>query len=250
MSCSQYEHLIQGYIDQSITEEEKKELNDHVSVCDSCRKELQDMIEVVSFMEDIGEIHHQRVRQRLKKFKPSLLATCMTVCSAVVFVLYSPTESSYFNVEGPRIQYRNIVLADENEQLPFPDNYELFIDDQKKNRSTLQSVTSNLIEQQANKDSYDVTWVYPSIYSHLDELDFDQLSDEYVFINIPDEETLHRLIDFLERENLQIPIHVSHYPVSIVINRGEQDHFVKEFEFPTDVDQIHQLLDEINHHLH
>ncbi|MFV9510270.1 anti-sigma factor family protein [Tepidibacillus sp. LV47] len=237
MSCSQYEHLIQGYVDQSITEEEKKELNEHIFVCENCRKELQDMIKVVSFVEDIGENYHLQVKKRMRKFKSSLLATCMTLCSAVVLVFYYPFESSIFNLERPRIQYRNIILADENEQLLLPDHYELMFNERRSNQRKLQSIVSNPFAD--DKDYIDITWVYPSVYSHLREVDFDQLSDEYVFINIPDEKTLLQLIHLLEKENLQVPIHVSHFPVSIAVYRGEKGAYFKEFDFPREVDQIH-----------
>ena len=245
MACSQYEHLIQGYIDQTITENEKKELNEHVTECVSCRHELQEMVEVISFIEDIGEEHIQKVKHKARKFKTSLLATCMTVCSAVVLVFYNPMSGSILQLdERPGLQYRNIVLADESEQLPFPRQYERFSYVDRRRQPIPISLIPNDVDQ--TSDEYvDITWVYPSVYPHLDDVDFHELSDEYVFINIPDEETLHHLIAFLQRENLHVPIELTTFPASIVINRSDQEPLIHEFQFPTEVEQFHRFVDEI-----
>ncbi|WP_339061410.1 hypothetical protein [Tepidibacillus marianensis] len=248
MSCSQYEHLIQGYIDQSITVEEKKELNEHIQVCDYCREELQEMIEVVSYMEDIGDTNHKRVKQRIRKLKSSLLATCMTVCSAVVLVLYYPSNNAIFNADGPNIEYRNIVLADDSEQLPLPDKYEYY-SEMKRGKYQPSSLILNHLRQGRNSN-YDIIWVYPSIYNHIDEIDLDELSDEYVFINVPNERTLHQLMALLKRENIYLSLHVTHYPVSIVIDRGDQELLIREVEFPTEIEQFHHKLDEVGTPIH
>jgi len=247
MSCSEYEHLIQGYIDQSITEEEKKELNEHIQVCNHCREELQEMIEVVSYVEDIGDANHKRVKDRIRKLKSSLLATCMTVCSAVVLVLYYPSNNIVLNADGSAIEYRNIVLADEGEQLPLPDKYQYF-SQYKRDRSQPSTLILKHLRQGQNFN-HDVTWVYPSIYNHLEKFDLDVGCDEYVLINIPNERTLRQLFAILKHENIYLPLNVSHYPVSIVIIRGEQEPLIREVEFPTELEQFQHMITEVGTHL-
>jgi len=234
MSCGRYEGLIQDYLDQNISEEELKELNDHIRTCSDCRNELEDMIQIVSVVEDMAVIHMEKERQKKKRFSNKLLTTCVAVCSAVIFTFYYPIE---INRNDQAIEYMNFVVAEESESLPIPSSKEVVLIRPHKRGVKLSERELN------NAHVTSVTWVYPSSYSYLGEIKKQLTSDHYIFINVPDKKTLEEIsISFIGSLPLLEEIKEEEFPISVAFVKNEAKPIVKSFHFPNHQDEINQLF--------
>lgn len=53
MNCNDYKDLMMGYLDNEITEDQKKEFEQHVQTCQTCKQELADFRKLISIADDI-----------------------------------------------------------------------------------------------------------------------------------------------------------------------------------------------------
>ena len=53
MSCDKYKDLLMGYLDDEISDEERVELEKHLTECDECTKELADFKDLKTITDDI-----------------------------------------------------------------------------------------------------------------------------------------------------------------------------------------------------
>jgi predicted anti-sigma-YlaC factor YlaD len=53
MSCDKYKDLLMGYLDDEISDEERVELEKHLTGCDECTSELADFKDLKSITDDI-----------------------------------------------------------------------------------------------------------------------------------------------------------------------------------------------------
>ncbi|MBW8016308.1 MAG: hypothetical protein FVQ82_08990 [Planctomycetes bacterium] len=53
MSCDKFKDLLMGYLDDEISEQERVELEKHLTECDECTKELADFKDLKSITDDI-----------------------------------------------------------------------------------------------------------------------------------------------------------------------------------------------------
>ena len=53
MSCDKYKDLLMGYLDDEISDQERVELEKHLTGCDECTKELADFRDLKSITDDI-----------------------------------------------------------------------------------------------------------------------------------------------------------------------------------------------------
>ena len=238
MSCNEYEYLIQGYVDQTLTDEEKEQLNNHISNCESCKQDLHGMIEVVSFIEDMNSVNDIAGGNRKSRFSTKVLSTCVAVCSAMMFAFYFPYEY-HFSEAISKFDQRNFILAAETEELPIPGNQNVIL--------LLPRSKSKMTDrkQDFSEDPFDITWVYPSAYSHLTDFEWDNESEQYVLINIPDHETLIKVLALLNRGKLNVFQDQYNFPISVVIENNDRELDIQPLNVNIQGKEIRPLFEQL-----
>ncbi len=82
MKCNDIRELLSLYIDQMLDESQVKEVEEHLSACDACRNEyneLKEMLDLLGHAEmiPVPDTFHFRLKKALKEEKQSMLATGM-----------------------------------------------------------------------------------------------------------------------------------------------------------------------------
>ena len=238
MSCNEYEYLIQGYVDQTLTDEEKVQLNNHISECERCKEDLHDMIEVVSFIEDMNSVNEIAGGNSKSRFSTKILSTCVAVCSAMMFSFYFSYEYQFFETIS-KFEQRNFILAAETEELPIPGNQNvILLLPRSKSKLTAR-------KQDFSEDPFDITWVYPSAYSHLTEFEWDYESEQFVLINIPDRETLIEVLTLLNKGKLNIFQDQYNFPISVVIENNDRELDIQPLNFNIQEKEIRPLFEQL-----
>ncbi len=241
MSCSEYEHLIQGYVDQTLTEIEKEQLNNHIFQCNSCKEDLHDMIEVVSFIEEMKEIDSLSSRNNKKNFSTKILSTCVAVCSAMMFTFYFPFESNSSETMT-NFEQRNFVLVDESESLPIP-NHQTVVVMLPRNKSKLSLRKQDYLD---SKDSFDTTWVYPSAYTHLNDFEWDGESEQFVLIDLPNRETLLHILQLLNKTEYVSFQDQYQFPISVLIANRDKEFQIQPIHINVQEKGINPLFEQLN----
>ena len=78
MNCNKIRDLLSLYIDQMLDEDQVKEVEEHLSTCDSCRKELDEMKEILGLLNQaemvpVPEAFNFRLKKALKEEKKNMI---------------------------------------------------------------------------------------------------------------------------------------------------------------------------------
>ena len=78
MNCNKIRDLLSLYIDQMLDEDQVKEVDEHLSTCDSCRKELDEMKEILGLLNQaemvpVPEAFNFRLKKALKEEKQNMI---------------------------------------------------------------------------------------------------------------------------------------------------------------------------------
>lgn len=78
MNCNKIRDLLSLYIDQMLDEDQVKEVEEHLSTCDSCRKELDEMKEILGLLNQaemvpVPEAFNFRLKKALKEEKQNMI---------------------------------------------------------------------------------------------------------------------------------------------------------------------------------
>ncbi|KXG44005.1 anti-sigma factor [Tepidibacillus infernus] len=242
MSCGRYERLIQDYVDQTISEGEKRELNEHIKYCDHCREDLQDMVKMVSLMEDISFIQEEKGKKRARRITYKCITACFAVFSAFFLVVYDPLGIGLMNFKGNLPVYRNYVFADDTEQLPIPlENPEVILLRPKSRGMVL--LRTHRSNEHGEHQYIDVTWVYPSAYSQIPTFKTVFPSDHYVFVDVPDKKTLMEIMTFITGSKIEFDEENIQFPTSVALVQEEGHSTFKAFQFPKSKDKVSRLFE-------
>lgn len=236
MSCRDYDHYIQLYVDQEISEADRRKLLEHTRTCSACRRELQEMVTLVTSMED--------VRQEMRAGTPVLFRgffKWMAVCSVAVsfaFVLIPLFSQKTNTSEGDLspaqpMQHSVMVLAAQEESLFIPNDQFVHV------------IHPGNLQEEGFKS--EATIVYPSAVSYFTEKNrtWSDYTQRFVFIRVPDEQTLLTLLSYAGAKIEQLTgITNLDYPTSIMINLGDVPEY-EVFTFPEEKQDMRDLLDKI-----
>lgn len=220
MSCRDFDRYIQLYVDQEISEPDRRLLLEHTRTCQACRLELLEMVTLVSSFEDVREEVRPSPAPYFHVFF-KWVAVCTAVFTVIYFVPWSPL---FLRKEGGStaqpVQHSVMVLAAQEERLPIPSNDAVrVVHPGKLGKEPFQS---------------EATLVYPSALSYLLESKdvWEARGKQFVFVHVPDEQTLFNLLTYAgfkgdrlsELENIT-------YPISVKVTIGEQFEY-ETFTFP------------------
>lgn len=237
MSCRDYDHYIQLYVDQEISEADRRKLLEHTRTCPSCRRELKEMVTLVTSMED--------VRQEMDSRTPVLfrgLFKWMAVCSVAVSIafvaipLFSQHTTTSEGEPSPVVQpmqHSVMVLAGQDESLFIPNDQFVHI------------IRPGKLQEQGFKS--EAALVYPSAIPYFVEKDrtWSDYTQRFVFVRVPDEQTLLTLLTYAGAKVDQLTgITNLEYPTSFMISLGEVPEY-EAFTFPEEKQALRDLLDKI-----
>ncbi|MCK0473767.1 anti-sigma factor [Halalkalibacter sp. APA_J-10(15)] len=112
MTCEkQYDKLIQAYLDEEITSEERKQLNEHLAECEECRRRVQELKKTIAFVQSSSHIaapsnftsavmNQLPERKQTSKWKQWTRRHPVIVAAAVFFLLMAMSLSTMWNDEN------------------------------------------------------------------------------------------------------------------------------------------------------
>lgn len=236
MSCREYDHYIQLYVDQEISESDRRRLLEHTRTCPACRRELKEMVALVSSMEDVQqEIRKEAPFQFNGLFK--WVAVC-TVAVSFAYLVIPFTKQSLFVKDDPipvqPMQHSVLVLAGQEETLHIPQDDSIRI----------------VHPEQWSEELYksEAALVYPSAYSFFleESRPWSDYTKRFVFVRVPDEQTLASLLTYIgtKVESLKGLSDIQ-YPTSIMISLDETIEY-ETFAFPEKERDISNLFERIS----
>lgn len=216
MPCRDYERYIQLYVDQEISEADRRKLLEHTRSCRACRHELKEMVALVSSMEDVRRDIRSRTPLPFRGFF-KWVAVC-TVAVSFAYLSIPFTQHSFFGKrsEDPTqpLQHSIMVLAGQEESLPIPeDEFVRVVRPSKWNGEEFKS---------------EATLVYPSAISFFVEKQraWNEYSKRFVFVRVPDKETLITLLTYTGAQVDPLPDFVNtEYPTSIMVTLTDDPQF-------------------------
>ncbi len=243
MSCRDMDQLIQLYVDQEIGEEDHERLRMHVAECSSCKKNLQDMIELVHALEEIGtsvQVKHTAIKRGVRRWSV-LVATLFIITFFAPFdgpmreeasdPPKPPIETSTNGVQDSLDKDIEVmVFATQAEKLHIP------------KRDSIQVVPPlSLIEGVKT----DTALVYPSALQDLLQSDYSwqQKIRRLVFVKIPDDQTLRTLLSATGLGSDQGFGDVA-FPISVMIT-WDKEPKLKTFTFPENEQEISNWFDRV-----
>lgn len=238
MSCRDYDRYIQLYVDQEINETDRRKLLEHTRSCPSCRRELKEMVALVSSMEDI----RQDIRPATPIFFKGFFKW-VAVCSVAVSFVYIAmplAQFAFFNKSGrdpvqpvQSVQHSVMVLASQEEPLYIP------------NDDSVQVINPGKLSEEGFKS--EATLVYPSAISYFLEKNraWNEYTERFVFIRVPDEKTLLTLLKYAGAKVDQLSgLTNLEYPTSVMISLEDSPHY-ETFTFPEKQRDVSNLLKKI-----
>lgn len=239
MSCRDYDHYIQLYVDQEISESDRRKLLEHTRTCTECRRELKEMVALVSSMED--------VRQDIRTGAPVMFRgffKWVAVCTVAVSFAYLVIPLSQHNLftrstgdpTAQPLQHSIMVLAAQEEPMTIP------------NDETVQIIHPGKLSEEGFKS--EATLVYPSAVSYFLEKDrtWSDYTDRFVFIHVPDEQTLVNLLTYAGAKVDRISgLTKLEYPTSVMVSLEEGVEY-EPITFPDKRRDIRDFLDSITSH--
>lgn len=235
MSCRDYEHYIQLYVDQEISDADRRKLIQHTRSCPECRRELKEMVALVSSLEDVG--HDMRAEPPLffrGFFK--WVAVC-TVAISFAYITLPLNQNSYFAKSGDPaaqpMQHSVLVLAGKEEPLHIPRDESVHV------------VRPGKMDEEAFKS--EATLVYPSAISFFTEEDYawSEHTKQFVFVRVPDEETLKTLLTYAGAKVDQLSgLTDLTYPTSFMYQLGDTPQY-EAFTFPEEKRDISDLFNQL-----
>ncbi|MCL7749666.1 anti-sigma factor family protein [Halalkalibacter alkaliphilus] len=115
MKCEQkYEELIQKLVDSEATDEEKKQLDQHLTSCAPCRQHLKELKKVIAFVQSASHIEappsftkdvmaRLPERKQTSKWKQWTRKHPLLVSAAVFFLLMLASVSSLWNTGNEQV---------------------------------------------------------------------------------------------------------------------------------------------------
>mgnify|MGYP001172731891 CR=1 FL=1 len=232
MSCRDYERYIQLYVDQEINEEDRRKLLEHTRSCPDCRRELKEMVALVSSMED--------ARQEMRTGTPLLfrgffkwVAVC-TVAVSFAYLAIPFTQKSGSENPAQPMQHSLMVLAGQEESLHIPQDESVHV--VHPGRWSDEGFTS------------EATLVYPSAVSFFleKERSWSEYTKRFVFIRVPDEQTLVTLLTYAGAKVEQLTgLANIQYPTSVMITLEESPEY-ETFTFPEEETDVSALFERIS----
>ncbi|GGE19894.1 hypothetical protein GCM10011571_22310 [Marinithermofilum abyssi] len=245
MSCRDMDRLIQLYVDQEITAEDRVRLRRHAADCEECRSNLQEMIALVQSLEEI-RLHAEADRQF---HMPTLFKWVAVYTTIFAMVYFSPqmereqadlpgtssvrsvATSSAGNTDTVRSQVA--VLATQSEKLHIPDGDYIHVIPPRSGTEDVDTETA---------------WVYPSAVPILikDRPPWYREFKRLVFVRVPDNKTLISLAKTagLDVEKNYSSLRNMAFPTSVILTTGEQPH-VQTFTFPQKEENIARWFDKL-----
>lgn len=236
MSCRDYDHYIQLYVDQEISESDRRKLLEHTRTCSACRRELKEMVALVTSMED--------VRHDLRSGTPAMfrgffkwVAVC-TVAVSFAYLVIPLSQHSLFtrsnsNSAVQPMQHSVMVLAAQEEPLLIP------------NDKSVQVIHPGKLREQGFKS--EATLVYPSAVSYFVEKNraWNEYTKRFVFIRVPDEQTLVTLLTYAGAKVDQLTgLTNLEYPTSVMVSLEGGPEY-EAFTFPEEKRDMRDLLQKI-----
>ncbi|WP_054948723.1 anti-sigma factor [Numidum massiliense] len=229
MTCRDVDRYIQLYVDQEISEAERRHLLEHTRTCPECRSELREMVALVSSLEDI----RQDIRPETPVFLRGFLKW-VAVCTVVVsFATVFPLTKFFFSGRGndtatQPMQHAVTVLAAQGEQLHIPSgDYVHVVRPSKLEKGDLHALDREGAKMEA-------ALVYPSAmpYFMKEKREWSDLASRFVFVAVPDEQTLMSLLAYIGAKiDKSAALTDVTYPTSVMVDFDEQLEY-ETFQFP------------------
>ena len=243
MSCRDMDQLIQLYVDQEIREEDHERLRMHVAECSSCKQNLQDMIELVHALEEIGtsvQVKHTAIKRRVLRW--SVLAATLIIITFFAPVDGPVREEASVPPNSPNGATANgiqeslgkdievMVFATQAEKLHIP------------KRDSIQVVPPLSLLEGVKTDT---ALVYPSAFQDLLQSDYSwqQKIRRVVFVKIPDDQTFRTLLSATGLGSDQGIGDIA-FPISVMIT-WDKEPKLKTFTFPENEQEISNWFDRV-----
>lgn len=239
-SCKDMDRLIQLYVDQEIEEADRIRLREHVAECETCRNDLQEMIDLVQSLE---EIRNHRAPSESVVWVNQLIKWA-AVCTSIAFLMvFFPGMSQHRSTsiskmaagtgggEGEVIEkpHHLTVFATQGEKLHIPEN------------DYVQVIPPKNVLKEAPLET---ALVYPSALPFIldGKPDWFKEVKRFVFVRVPDDKTMGMILAASGLSPEKNRWEKTHFPLSVILVTGKNPR-MKTFTFPDNEQKISRWFD-------